>query len=204
MVHARRIPAGGRVTRESPDGAAHRRNEDLRQAKPKVAPRPTEARWLRVGIGEFAISDKPEDMITTVALGSCVAVCLSDPAAGVAGMLHFLLPDAKINSERARLEPAVFADSGIPLLFHAAYSLGAQKKRCKVRLVGGADVAGHGPEGILNVGRRNVLAARRVLWRNGILIEGEEVGGSVPRTVTVAVANGQVTVKVDGRVITDF
>jgi len=192
------------MTRESPDATAPPRDEDFRQAKPRVAPLPTEARWLRVGIGEFAMSDKPEDMITTVALGSCVAVCLTEPAAGVAGMLHFLLPDAKINPERAKAQPAVFADSGIPLLFHAAYSLGAQKKRCKVRLVGGADVAGHGSEGILNVGRRNVLAARRVLWRNGILIEGEEVGGSAPRTATVAVANGQVTVKVDGRVITDF
>jgi hypothetical protein len=33
-----------------------------------VAPRATDARWLRVGIGEFAVSDKREDMITTVAL----------------------------------------------------------------------------------------------------------------------------------------
>jgi chemotaxis protein CheD len=192
------------VTRQSPDGAAPGGVDDFRQAKPRVAPLPTQARWLRVGIGEFAVSDKPEDLITTVALGSCVAVCLSEPATGIAGMLHFLLPDARINPERAKVEPAVFADSGIPLLFHAAYRLGAQKKRCKVRLVGGADVAGHGSEGILNVGRRNVLAARRVLWRNGILIDGEEVGGSVPRTVTVAVANGQVTVKVDGRVIADL
>jgi len=202
MVRAWRLPAGGRVTRDSSGGAG--RNEGFSQGQPRVAPRATDARWLRVGIGEFAVSDKREDMITTVALGSCVAVCLTEPAAGVAGMLHFLLPEARINPERARVEPAVFADSGIPLLFHAAYGLGAQKKRCKVRLVGGADIAGHGSEGILNVGRRNVLAARRVLWRNGILIDGEEVGGSVPRTVTMAVASGQVTVRVDGRVIADF
>lgn len=192
------------MNRQRPDGAVTPHDEDFRQAKPRVAPRPTEARWLRVGIGEFVVSDKPEDMITTMALGSCVAVCLSEPSAGIAGLLHFLLPDARINPERARVEPAAFADSGIPLLFHAAYSLGAQKKRCKVRLVGGAELAGHGSDGILNVGRRNVLAARGVLWRNGILIDGEAVGGTAPRTVTVAVANGQVTVKVDGRVITEL
>jgi chemotaxis protein CheD len=158
----------------------------------------TEPRWLRVGIGEFVVSDRPDDMITTAALGSCVAVCLWDPAAGVAGLLHFLLPDSKINPTRAQSEPATFADSGIPLLFHAAYTLGAQKKRSKVWLLGGAEVSRPGTEGILNVGRRNVLAARGVLWRNGILIDGEVVGGAAPRTVTMAVANGQITVKTDG------
>lgn len=158
----------------------------------------TDPRWLRVGIGEFAVSDRPEDMITTAALGSCVAVCLWEPAAGVAGLLHFLLPDSKINPARAQAEPASFADAGIPLLFHAAYRLGAQKKRSKVWLLGGAEVSRPGSDGILNVGRRNVLAARRVLWQNGILIDGEAVGGTAPRTVTMAVANGQITVKTDG------
>src|SRR5882762_6952443 len=84
----------------------------------------TETRRLRVGIGEFAVSDRPEDLIITAALGSCVAVCLSEPTAGVAGMLHFLLPDARSNPVRAKTEPAAFADSGIPMLFHAAYALG--------------------------------------------------------------------------------
>jgi len=164
---------------------------------------PADVRWLKVGIGEFAVSDRPEDLIITAALGSCVAVCLWEPAAGVAGMLHFLLPDARSNPVRARAEPAAFADSGIPMLFHAAYDLGAQKKRCKVWLVGGADIAGHAP-GLLTMGRRNVLAARGVLWQNGIMILGEAVGGSAPRTVTVAVASGQVTVKSDGRVVAEL
>lgn len=168
------------------------------------APDPASSRWLRVGIGELAVSDKPEDVITTVALGSCVAVCLWDPAAGVAGLLHFLLPEARINPVRAQSEPAAFADAGIPLLFHAAYNLGALKRRCKVWLVGGAEVAGHETPGILNMGRRNVIAARNVLWRNGIMVEGEEVGGNTPRTVTITVATGQIAVKANGRVVSDL
>lgn len=158
----------------------------------------TEPRWLQVGIGEFVVSDRPQDTIATAALGSCVAVCLWEPTAGVAGLLHFLLPDSKINPARAQAAPASFADAGIPLLFHAAYGLGAQKKRSKVWLLGGAEVSRPAAEGIFNVGRRNVLAARRVLWQNGILIDGEEVGGTAPRTVTMAVANGQITVKTNG------
>jgi chemotaxis protein CheD len=163
--------------------------------------------FVRVGISEFAVSGKPEEVLTTIALGSCVAVCLYDPVAGVAGMLHFLLPDSKLNPERARTQPAAFADTGIAALFHAAYALGAQKKRCRVRLVGGAEIAANAAntnDDVFQVGRRNVLAARAVLWRNGTLINGEIVGGTSARTITMAVADGRVAVKSDGRVVAEI
>lgn len=164
----------------------------------------TDTNWVRVGIGELAVSDRPRDLIITAALGSCVAVCVWEPVAAVAGMLHFLLPDARSNPERAKTEPAAFADSGIPLLFHAAYKLGAQKNRCQVWLIGGADVAGHGSEGALNMGQRNVLAARGVLWQNGVMIQGESVGGTAPRTVTVAVSDGRIMVKANGKAVAEL
>src|SRR5690606_24212377 len=82
-----------------------------------------------VGIGEFAIARGGADVIVTHALGSCVAVCLWDPAADVAGLLHVLLPDSRISPQRAAEQPAAFADTGVPLLFRAAYALGAEKKR---------------------------------------------------------------------------
>jgi chemotaxis protein CheD len=160
--------------------------------------------WVRVGIGEFAVSDRPEETIITAALGSCVAVCLWDAAVGVAGMLHFLLPDVRSNPVRAKEEPAAFADSGIPLLFRAAYDKGAVKKRCDIWLIGGADMIGNTQHDVVNMGQRNVLAARSILWRNGIMIRGEAVGGNSPRTVTLAVADGHITVKADGRVVSDL
>jgi chemotaxis protein CheD len=162
------------------------------------------ARLVRIGIGEFAVSNSADDALTTVALGSCVAVCLWEPKVRVAGLLHFLLPESSLNKARAQREPAVFADTGIAMLFHAAYGLGAQKKRCQVRLVGGAEIGarrGEGPEGMFNVGRRNVLAARGVLWRNGVLVEGEDIGGTAPRTLTISAADGRLTVKTDGVVV---
>jgi chemotaxis protein CheD len=165
----------------------------------------TEQRLVRVGIGEFAVSASTEDVLTTIALGSCVAVCIWDPAAKVGGLLHFMLPDSTLNSARAQAQPAMFADTGIPMLFHAAYNLDAQKKRCKVRLVGGAEIAGtRGEEGIFNVGRRNVLAARAVLWRNGILVNGELVGGTSARNIAMSVADGRVSVKSNGRVVAEL
>src|SRR5438309_10213160 len=86
-------------------------------------------RRVVIGIGEFAVSNRPGDVIVTHALGSCIAVCICDPRAGVAGMLHFLLPESSINPERAREQPGVFADTGIPLLFEAAAQYGLVRKR---------------------------------------------------------------------------
>jgi len=154
----------------------------------------TVGRRLIVGIGDLALSDNPTESIVTHALGSCIAVCVFDPTARVAGLLHFLLPDSKINPARAQEQPAAFADTGIPMLLDAAYRLGAQKRRCVVHLIGGADVTALSSSNTFNVGRRNLLAARHALWRIGVLTKGESVGGSVVRTVTIDVARGAIQV----------
>lgn len=154
------------------------------------------AERIVVGIGELAVTADPLDIVTH-ALGSCIAVCLWDPAARVTGLLHFLLADSRINPARAHQQPAAFADTGIPELFTAAYGVGAARNRCRVWIAGGADIQNAGAGGaVLGVGRRNILAAKNLLWRSGVLLQGEEVGGSVPRTVTVG--NGRVIVATHG------
>jgi len=149
-----------------------------------------------IGIGEFAVTTALDVEIVTHALGSCVAVCLWDPVTHVAGMLHFLLPDSAINLQRAMGQPAAFADSGIPLLFQAAYQLGATKATCRVALVGGAELTGgrSGPGSTFDIGRRNQLAARSTLSANGVTVCREDVGGHSARTVSLWVANGRVQV----------
>src|SRR5262249_50440719 len=102
---------------------------------------PDATRRVVVGIGEMAIASGADDVLVTYGLGSCVAVCLFDPSARVAAMLHFLLPEARINAKRATEQPAAFADTGIPLLLEAAAQHGLKKNRVRVRLVGGAEVA---------------------------------------------------------------
>jgi chemotaxis protein CheD len=145
-----------------------------------------------IGIGELALSTTPGSRITTHAVGSCIAVCVFDPVAGVAGMLHFLLPEASINPDRAQTHPAVFADTGIPLLFQKAYGHGLVKKRAVVKLVGGAEMAQ--VNGAFNTGRRNLLAARNLLWRNGVFIAAEDVGGTDARTVHMSIDDGRLQV----------
>lgn len=146
-----------------------------------------------IGIGEMAVGGDG-GAIVTHALGSCVAVCLFDPVARVGGLLHFLLPDSRINPERARVQPCAFADLGIPLLFQQAYARGLLKASCIVKLVGGAEVTGDGTAGSFGVGKRNALAARSILWRNGVLVRAEALGGSVARTVRLSLEDGRVEI----------
>jgi len=147
-----------------------------------------------VGIGEAAVESGPEGVIVTHALGSCIAVCVYDPVSRVGGLLHFLLPDSKINQSRAKVQPHAFADTGLPLLFQSAFAKGASKKSCLVKLVGGADVTGDGSKASMGVGKRNALAARNLLWRNSLLIKGEALGGTTARTVTLHLEDGRLEI----------
>jgi chemotaxis protein CheD len=146
-----------------------------------------------VGIGELAVSNEPDAIIATHAIGSCIAVCIFDPVVRVAGMLHFLLPAASINAVRAEEQPAAFADTGIPLLFRSAYACGLMKRRAIVKLVGGAEVtAVH--QAPFTTGHRNVLAARSLLWRHGVFVAAEDVGGTEARTLHLSVADGRLQI----------
>ena len=146
-----------------------------------------------IGIGELVVSDDPRETIATHAIGSCIAVCIFDPMVPVAGMLHFLLPAASINEARAEQQPAAFADTGIPLLFHTAYAYGLSKRRAIVKLVGGAEIS---PVhySAFTTGHRNVLAARSLLWRSGVFVAAEDVGGSDARTLHLSVADGRLQI----------
>lgn len=165
-----------------------------------VAPPIVARKRIVVGIGEFAVSNDREAVILTHALGSCVAVCIWDPQAKVAGLIHVLLPDSKLSKERAAQQPAAFVDTGLPMLFQTAYAYGVVKQRCVVRLVGGGDVTGL-RAGDAAVGKRNVLAARGLLWKNGLMLSGEAVGGNVARNVLLDVGDGRVEVSSSARAV---
>ena len=142
-----------------------------------------------VGIADCQVSNDRGGVLITHALGSCVAVVIHDASAKVAGLLHIMLPDSSIDKEKAKSKPYMYADTGIPSMFRAAYEKGADKKRITVRLVGGAQVMD--PNGVFNIGKRNQLACRKILWAAGVLVHGEELGGSISRTVRLEVESGR-------------
>lgn len=142
-----------------------------------------------VGVGDAFVSRDPDSVLVTYALGSCVAVAIHDPVVQVGGLLHFMLPESKGFQVQSPPVPFKFADTGIPLLFHEAYRLGAEKSRLVVRVAGGAQVLDE--DGVFNIGKRNLVAMRKIFWRAGVMIQSEAVGGAISRTVRLEVGTGR-------------
>jgi chemotaxis protein CheD len=149
-----------------------------------------------VGIGDCKVSNDPEDVLVTHALGSCIAVLIHDPVARVAGLLHYMLPESSLDPAKAKLRPFLFADTGIPELFHSTYALGGVKSRLVVMAVGGAQMLD--PNGTFNIGKKNQLAMRKIFWKAGVLVRKEEIGGVASRTVRIEVGTGKVMLRTSG------
>lgn len=149
-----------------------------------------------VDIADLKVSDNAEETLVTYSLGSCIGVSIWDPIAKVGGMLHYMLPESSLSPDKAKANPAMFADTGIPLLFRTAYALGAVKKRVTVKIAGGSQLLDD--KGTFSIGKRNYVMLRKIFWKNGVLIDGENVGGSISRTMRLNVGTGCVSLKMRG------
>jgi chemotaxis protein CheD len=133
------------------------------------------------------------DVLITVGLGSCVAILLHDAEARVGGLAHVLLPTPAL--ARRDSNPAKFPQSAVPRLLELMKAEGAKPERITGRLAGGASMfAALAPPGTIQMGERNLVAARQALSSNGVPLVGEAVGGEFGRTVRFRVADGRVEV----------
>lgn len=145
-----------------------------------------------VDIADCKIVNEPNASLITYSLGSCIGVAIWDPITKVGGMLHYMLPESQLSAEKAKANPAMFADTGLTLLFRSAYAKGAVKSRLKVKVAGGSQLLDE--SGTFNIGKRNYIMLRKLFWKNGILIEAEDVGGSISRTMQLDCETGVVRV----------
>ena len=153
-------------------------------------------RQLVVGVGDGGVSRDPDVLIVTYALGSCVAVMLHDPVARVSGMVHYMLPEASMSSDKSNVRPWMFADTGISCLLRVALDQGADERRLVIFAAGGAQVMND--NSMFNIGKRNCLALRKALWKCGLVADAEETGGTVARTVRMEVGSGRVWLQSPG------
>ncbi len=157
---------------------------------------PSMERQVVVGISDAKVAAAQGPVLVTYALGSCVAVCMFDPVARVGGLLHILLPESTLDPKKAETNPFTFADTGIPLLLRQMVAQGASEKRISVRLAGGAQVTAG--KDVFAIGKRNHAAARKILWKLGLMVAGEQVGGDVSRTVRLDLDSGRFIVREGG------
>ena len=150
-----------------------------------------------VGVGDMKVSNDPEAMLVTNSLGSCIGLGIYDPIVKVGGILHYMLPSSSLNGKKAKKNPYMFGDTGIPLLFKGAYKLGAKKNRLKVIVTGGSQILDQ--EGLFNIGNRNHTVLRKMFWKNNVMIDFEDVGGSVNRTLKLQIRSGDAWLRISGK-----
>jgi chemotaxis protein CheD len=155
-----------------------------------------------VGVADMKISTQPGDQLVTYALGSCLGIAIYDPVVHVGGLLHVMLPLSTIDPAKATQNPSMFVDTGVPQLFIESYKAGAQKQRLVVKVAGGASVHGNEAEDHFQIGKRNFVMLRKLLWKNGVLLQAHDVGGTHSRTMTLDLDTGTVTLKLPTGTVT--
>jgi len=150
-----------------------------------------------VGISDMKVSDDEDDILITYSLGSCIGVTLFDPEVKVGGLIHCMLPLSKIDPVKAKKNPLMFTDLGIPELLRAVFELGAKRENLVAKAAGAATVIDDG--NMFRIGERNYTVMRKVLWKNDILIAAEDVAGTIPRTMLLCMATGKTFIRSQGK-----
>lgn len=141
-----------------------------------------------IGIGEYCVGGGP---MTTIGLGSCIALILHNERLSLGGMAHVMLPESKGHRER----PGKFADTAVTVLLEEMEAQGSRNGLVTAKLVGGANMFGFNDNN-LNIGDRNLKAIHASLQDYHIRVLSEDVGGKVGRSVLYFPENhGKITVR---------
>jgi chemotaxis protein CheD len=149
-----------------------------------------------VDIADMKASSDPAAELVTYSLGSCLGVTIYDPVVRVGGMAHFMLPLSAMDTEKAAARPFMYVDYGMVRFLEKIFGMGARKERCVVKVAGGSQVLD--TNDLFRIGQRNYTVLRKILWKNGMMLKSEDVGGALSRTLRLELATGRVTVKAQG------
>jgi chemotaxis protein CheD len=162
-------------------------------------PLPVRARSPRViGLGELAVSADLGETLVTYALGSCLGVVAYDRVAKVGGIVHVMLPLTPAHTDEAGRWPGKFVETGVAFLFRELYAIGARKERVELRVAGGARTTGLVVDEVFEIGRRNTVALKKVLWNNGVMLKAHDLGGTSSRTLSLSMHDGRVVITSGG------
>lgn len=147
-----------------------------------------------VGVSDWRVSANYHETIVTYALGSCLGIVVYDPVVRVGGLVHVMLPFSKKDPAKAKIKPAMFVDTGFATLINDFYELGAEKHRMKLYVAGGASMRSQTKDDYFKIGARNFTTLRKLLWKNGFMIDYQDVGGTISRTMSLRIADGMVMI----------
>lgn len=143
-----------------------------------------------VPVAGYAVS-RTSGILSSVGLGSCVALIMHDPTSQVGALAHILLPSETMSRDRSK--PAKFASTAPAFLLDEMRRFGSTGVPV-ARIVGGSSMFGSLLSNGVNMGERNVMAVRQALEKAGIALASEDVGGDYGRSISFDVATGRVKV----------
>jgi chemotaxis protein CheD len=153
----------------------------------------TQNQRYSVGIGEFVVSSEPAGFLFAPNLGSCLGVALFDPVARVGGVIHCLLPLSQADPAKAKEKPGLYVDTGITALLESILRLGAQKNRLLIAAAGAGNI--NDDKNVFEIGKKNHTIFRKIMWKNGLLVKGENVGNPHSITLSLDLGVGEASVK---------
>jgi chemotaxis protein CheD len=139
--------------------------------------------------GEYFVS--AEAFIVYTVLGSCISACIRDPAIGVGGMNHFMLPEPKEGGSDLWAESNRYGSYAMESLINEILKRGGVKSRFEVKLFG----AGKIYEGKMNVGEWNAKWVLQFLQSEGLTPVKTDMGDVFPRKVYYYTESGRVLMK---------
>ena len=140
-----------------------------------------------------------EPYTVTTVLGSCVSVCLWDPAKRIGGINHFMLPFW--NGEG--LASPKYGNIAISKLIERMLDLGCEKRGLRAKIFGGG-VMFKATSALMNIGERNIILAQDMLSEEKIPVIASDVGGSNGRKIIFQTGTGSVSMKRLARQIDDI
>jgi chemotaxis protein CheD len=149
-------------------------------------------RTVYLQIGECIITKAP--LVISTVLGSCVSATFFHAHSGFSAVFHAMLP---IQPAQAA-DPCRYVDSAIALVAGKLDGEHINRATVSVKLFGGSSTIPaleHGKAGVIEVGAKNVEAARRGLATCGFGIDSEDTGGPFGRKILFSTRDGSVYVK---------
>jgi chemotaxis protein CheD len=145
---------------------------------------------INISISDMKVSKNQDDILVTHALGSCIGLTIHDRKNFVGGMIHFMLPGT---TNKNIDNPLMYAETGIPLLLSEFEKKGGKVKSAVLKAAGGALI--NDDKEYFNIGKKNILALKKILWKYNLLLESSDLGGDFYRTMRLFLIDGKVTCK---------
>lgn len=149
-----------------------------------------------VSISDMKATNRAKDVLVTHALGSCLGLAAYDPAAGVAGLIHCLLPVARDGKGLVK-NPYMYVNTGVPQMMRALFNRGATRETLILKAAGCGRMMHISNQ--FDTGANNFAALKKLLQVNDMNLAAEDVGGTIPRTMRLYTETGRVVISSCGR-----